>query len=666
MGGVISSAADLAENQWIKKFTGLQPVSDNDPFWNQLFSYNYSVDEANPETVREFEQAAEDALQALMYNTQTTGNFGALIRVFLRRALELNASEVCDNKIFLWQMANALIIIRYVCRSLTQRLSESGFLNAFNSKEFPSNSKVEHPAEDLSDENPVRQFYDVLLSTITMLPVNEHTTPVHMESVRCVLVIFGRQLYSENISNTHSFFLYLQGKGQQAAADLTKALLTNYLMYSSSLPSSRKLEPESIVISLATSMWSMLQTATGYGSLNEEGDGTQMAPSTLGSISCLLLLTLTCHPNTHDGQNYVKESLAAFQNAQEISACASDSFCFTVDYSVLYDRLCATVRQQPPMLLLYVLLHRNSGFRNYILSRINLENLVVPVMMVLNSGPGAAGSTSHHLYLSLIVLLILSEDDFFCKVVHETMVTRTEWFNAERPLGEISLGGLITLVVAKTIQTNTIKTRDRYLHTNCLAALANMSSSFKELSPNVCQKLIGLLEIMTKRHAKLIEHMRASAEVEMSEMQNSNYHQDITALEEGIRTVLEMCNSCLSNNLRNNPNLIYTILYKRELFETFHNHPMFQDLIWNISAVINHFAARVQPVANGSVTEVLDVISKAAIQWPTDRLKKFPDLKFKYVEDENTVEFFVPYVWRLVIAEAGIYWDPQTIKLVGN
>jgi hypothetical protein len=28
-------------------------------------------------------------------------------------------------------------------------------------------------------------------------------------------------------------------------------------------------------------------------------------------------------------------------------------------------------------------------------------------------------------------------------------------------------------------------------------------------------------------------------------------------------------------------------------------------------------------------------------------LKKFPDLKFKYVEEEQPEDFFVPYIWTL-------------------
>lgn len=49
--------------------------------------------------------------------------------------------------------------------------------------------------------------------------------------------------------------------------------------------------------------------------------------------------------------------------------------------------------------------------------------------------------------------------------------------------------------------------------------------------------------------------------------------------------LMEILNSTLTHNLRNNPHLIYTMLYKRDLFDTFQNHPMFQDLIWNIGAV---------------------------------------------------------------------------------
>lgn len=45
-------------------------------------------------------------------------------------------------------------------------------------------------------------------------------------------------------------------------------------------------------------------------------------------------------------------------------------------------------------------------------------------------------------------------------------------------------------------------------------------------------------------------------------------------------------------------------------------------------------------------------------------LQKFPELKFKYVEEEQPEEFFIPYVWSLVYSSAaGLYWSPQDIQL---
>lgn len=46
---------------------------------------------------------------------------------------------------------------------------------------------------------------------------------------------------------------------------------------------------------------------------------------------------------------------------------------------------------------------------------------VLPVLKILHEGVASLSSNSHHMYLALIVMLILSEDDFFCKIIHETV-----------------------------------------------------------------------------------------------------------------------------------------------------------------------------------------------------------------------------------------------------
>lgn len=49
--------------------------------------------------------------------------------------------------------------------------------------------------------------------------------------------------------------------------------------------------------------------------------------------------------------------------------------------------------------------------------------------------------------------------------------------------------------------------------------------------------------------------------------------------------VLEILNSCLTNQLVHCPNLVYTLLYKRSVFEQFRSNPAFQDIIQNIDMV---------------------------------------------------------------------------------
>ena len=61
--------------------------------------------------------------------------------------------------------------------------------------------------------------------------------------------------------------------------------------------------------------------------------------------------------------------------------------------------------------------------------------------------------------------------------------------------------------------------------------------------------------------------------------------QDLGVLEEVLRMVLEIVNSCLTHSLHHNPHLVYTLLYQRGLFAPFRTHPTFQDIIQNIDTV---------------------------------------------------------------------------------
>lgn len=208
-----------------------------------------------------------------------------------------------------------------------------------------------------------------------------------------------------------------------------------------------------------------------------------------------------------------------------------------------------------------------------------------------------------------------------------------------------------------------------------MAALANMSSQFHALHPYVSQRLLSLFETLAKKHTRLETKIRAqpstntqdstAININNGEVTNSDLIQDLTILEEVLRMVLEIINSCLTHRLAHNPNLIYTLLYKKDIFQLFRTHSAFQDVIQNIYSVINFFSFKLEQNDQSQigVSQVLAAIQQGTTQWPKDRLRKFPELKFRYVEEEQPEEFFIPYVWSVVCKSALLYWSAENIKL---
>jgi dymeclin len=50
-------------------------------------------------------------------------------------------------------------------------------------------------------------------------------------------------------------------------------------------------------------------------------------------------------------------------------------------------------------------------------------------------------------------------------------------------------------------------------------------------------------------------------------------------------------------------------------------------------------------------------------QWRPQQLQQFPELRFTYEEEASPEDFFVPYVWTLVVAHCGLPWNLQHIAL---
>ncbi|XP_064162945.1 dymeclin isoform X2 [Anguilla rostrata] len=720
MGANTSQVSDLSENESLRTLIGTESISENDPFWNQLISFTFTSP-TNSGDSKLLEEAVIPLAKTFIENNPRTGNFGALVRVFLGRTKELKISTECQDQLFIWQAHNALFMIRCLLKVFIREMSEDELQLQFSYQERAPGS-CESGAEDLLEEVICN-----LVHLIVEVPLLDITYSILFEAVTSLLVLLSYQLLRKEILREGLVYKHLMhGRCLALTSRLVKTLLYNFIRQEKCPPPVTHIfEPQSegggLLYGLASGVASGLWTVFTLGGAGSKPNPDQeQHPLPLSNQSLLLLLVLANLTDGPDCPNPYRQAITSFKNTQDTSSIPSPHpHTFQINFNSLYTALCDQQRSDQATLLLYTLLHQNTNVRTYMLSRTDMENLVMPILEILYH---VEDRNSHHVYMALIILLILTEDDTFNRSIHEVILKNITWYT-ERSLTEISLGSLLILVVIRTIQFNMTRTRDKYLHTNCLAALANMSAQFRCLHQYAAQRIISytsrhmrrylfvldnmyfprsscsllehwlvtmgdageeivhltcsfilksyassLFALLSKKHNKVLEQATQSLRGPLGSDNSAalpDYAQDLNVIEEVIRMMLEIINSCLSNSLHHNPNLVYALLYKRELFEQFRSHPSFQDIMQNLDTVIGFFSARLEQAGTDlSVERVQEVIKKGAVALPKDRLKKFPELKFKYVEEDQPEDFFIPYVWSLVFnSGVGLHWSPQGIEL---
>uniref|UniRef100_A0A8D2M6L4 Dymeclin n=1 Tax=Zonotrichia albicollis TaxID=44394 RepID=A0A8D2M6L4_ZONAL len=717
MGANSSSISELPENEYLQKLSGSEPISENDPFWNQLLSFSFTTP-TNSADLKLLEEATISVCKSLVEKNPRTGNLGSLIKVFLSRTKELKISAECQNHLFIWQAHNALFIICCLLKVFISRMSEEELQLHFTYEEKAGPSSYGTECEDLIEEllccliqliveipllypcqhtdsnwwkwlcSWYRGRYSGGVTSALGYAVRDITYSISLEAVTTLIVFLSCQLFHKEILRESIIHRYLMhGRCLPYTSRLVKTLLYNFIRQERSPPPGthvfqQQTDGGGLLYGIASGVATGLWTVFTLGGVGSKASAQLEQCSPLASQSLLLLLVLANLTDTPDTPNPYRQAIMSFKNTQDNTAFSSSNpHAFQINFNSLYTALCDQQKSDQATLLLYMLLHQNSNVRTYVLARTDIENLVLPILEILYH---VEERNSHHVYMALIILLILTEDDGFNRSIHEVILKNITWY-AERVLTEISLGSLLILVVIRTIQYNMTRTRDKYLHTNCLAALANMSAQFRSLHQYAAQRIISLFSLLSKKHNKVLEQATQSLRGSLGSNDSPlpDYHfwemsdclhfsetklrhaQDLNVIEEVIRMMLEIINSCLTNSLHHNPNLVYALLYKRDLFEQFRTHPSFQDIMQNIDLVISFFSSRLEQAgAELSVERVLEIIKQGAVALPKDRLRKFPELKFKYVEEEQPEEFFIPYVWSLVYNSAvALYWNPRDIQL---
>lgn len=612
------------------------------------------------------------------------------------------------------------------------------------------------------------QFISTLIAVAVDMPLNDSTYLLQVEAINSLIVLLSAQMYSTNMAG--QFYVYktlMHKRCSIHALLLTKTLLNNFIRQDP-MPQ----ETGSIILGLASGLWRVL--TLGYGS--QEEDSQDIMPL-LARQSLLLLNILTNHCTTE--KNPYREAIISCQDSKfnisdphdanndalataSVSQSILNSNRIKIEFGDLFDTICNHLNNSQVALLLYLLLHSNKIFKPYLLTTASskLDQLVLPLLKILYS---SIQKGSHHVYMILIIFVILSEETAFNRALHEIPLRSIPWFK-DRILNEISLGSFTTLIMIRSFAFNTFRVKDKFLHANLFATLGNLSNHFYRLHPYVCQRLVDLLERLTKRCLAVTKPPKSaparfnpalevlgsdnplaralatdtqkqdlqdvssieldstsnngaingnvSVNIRIPEQQLSNdsgnsssaflppvdmhgqefgrlqasgqtppgsdhspdhinismddTKLDIAWIEDVISMILKIINNSLATQLDNNPDLIYTLLYKRSVFTSLlSSHQSFYNLVINVERILTFFYNTIEACQRQlSGEEIKDIIQNTSKDWSFESSKD-PDsqLLFQYVEDDEPQEFFIPFVWNQVYYLSGISWCPKRIVL---
>ncbi|CAO2832053.1 unnamed protein product [Amaranthus hypochondriacus] len=669
----------------IGTFVGEKSFPITSEFWNQLLELPLHF-HWSPDRVRQ-------ACNSLAQNNCDTRHLVKLLLHFaicLQDCMSSNALSITYTKALNATYLSSIFLTHLIENSKTGNIDELNL--ALNDSELPSRFPKDQSIEQIVIHSA--------LSFICTFETSPSTYLLHCELLNFMMVTMSTQLLSgpsPGPKDFHPFLNAFMSQEPSLVALVVSKLLLNYISQPrSTFSGASYTNPEGNQSGVLQKVGSaaanlvLLPLNLIVGS-NNEGSRSVLARSSLHVLlilvhfrKCLVTDDLLSGEKDNNAtlDNLVKEKILfcenpffkALENAKdvefdrgEIEGNAHSGPCVRVPFASLYDTLGMCLADEAAVLLLYSLVHGNVDFLEYLLVRTDLDTLLMPILEILYNTPKR---TSNQIYMLLIILLILSQDSTFNASVHKLMLPSVLWYK-ERRLNHTSLGSLMVVVLIRTVKYNLCRLQDVYLHTNCLATLANMAPHVHRLDAYASQRLVSLFHMLSRKYTKLTEVQNDRTPLDkVNSVEGDNVLEDVSmelhVYTDFLRIVLEIINAILTYALPRNPEVVYAVMHRQEVFQPFRNHPRFNELLENIFTVLDFFNSRMDAqelAGQWSVEKVLHVITNNCRLWRAEGMKMFTQLRFTYEQENHPEEFFIPYVWQLAIANCGLPFNPSKINL---
>ncbi|KAJ0681748.1 putative dymeclin [Helianthus annuus] len=635
----------------------------------------------------------EQACQTLAQNNRSTRHL-AKILIHLTWCLQESLSNPDVLSVASMKAVNASYIssvfLKYSIENLNSQNLDDLYLSLDDSETPPTNIR--------KDESVINMVMHAVLSYIGRVDVSPKTYLLHHELLNFMLIAMSTQLLSgpsPGPNDAHPFIDAAMSQEHSLVGSVVHKLLLNYISRPRSKTSaSYTLISEENQLGVLKRVGSaaaniVLLPLSYFVNSSFEASRSQLADSSVNILlilihyrKCILVESVKNSNVGVGSESFLKEETyfaenpyyTALENVKnvefdrvDIEGNAHSGPLVRLAFASLYDTLGMCLTDETAVLLLYALVHGNSDFLEYVLVRTEIDTLLMPLLETLYD---TSRRTSNQIYMVLIILLILSQDASFNATIHKLILPSVPWYQ-ERLLHQTSLGSLMVIILIRTVKYNMSKMRDVYLHTNCLAALANMAPHVHRLTAYASQSLVSLFEILSRKYAKLAELKNDKMQMSDSDPKDDDKLPEDTSAElhiytDFLRIVLEILNAILTYALPRNPEVIYAIMHRQEVFQPFRNHPRFNELLENIFSVLDFFNSRMDAQkldGEWSVEKVFQVINVNCRSWRGDGMKMFTQLRFTYEQESHPEEFFIPYVWQLVISRSGFSFNPSSINL---
>lgn len=289
------------------------------------------------------------------------------------------------------------MIVKFSLKQLIQTLTEENVVHQFST----------FPLKDQPPCSTVELLIESLFGVLIDVPVSSDTYALHAECVSTLLVMLSVQMYSIKPASKSSIYkIAMSDKFSSQAPGLMKNLLNNFLEQA---PAPRD-DGGSLIVGLASGLMNVL--SLGYTKPVDDVDQNAV----LAKLSVWLILILTNHFTCE--KNPYRDAIVNCLDPKTVKV-SGDSIAagFKIDFNRLFVTISKVPHDDQISLLLYILIHRNVHFRTYLLSRTSdLDQVVIPILKILYDCPERS---SHHVYMALILLLILTEDSLFNESIHD-------------------------------------------------------------------------------------------------------------------------------------------------------------------------------------------------------------------------------------------------------